>query len=864
MSQKEQSAFIGEAATYPAHVTLDYIRVNFQPQESDTPTDYLADMGQSYGLQGNGETYGWRKVSNNDPVENRPAVEMDSRYRTFNAFQKRNDPDPDEYYLWEIALAAGDYDVTVVTGDPDDDTGLSYKIRASGDGVDAVDLIDGTVTTFNPWLENTETVTVTAGHGALWLYSGNWSLDNTICYIELVPDGAPEDAIRVNFEPIGYATPDGYLSDTGLAYGDRGDYDYGWRRIEGSLPAVDNFQGIARVRTEAASLNLRTLNQMQRPDGLGGMDHYQWEIALTNGNYYVYVKAGDPYVYENRSYEITANGVTPAILEGTTSKEQPFVSGGATVNVTNGKLTLASGDTNLENTLCYVIIVEVPVGGDEEPAYDLPLAYDPLDAGVLMEDSHFEYEWDDLYRLTRATDKTWEAGAAIPEYVTYLYDALGRRVARNYSDQANGWENIITIYDGVVPIEERYTSGDNDDEIKRRFYYEDGINKVALVEIYDGQTTPQHSYVPLTDDRGTVVGVVDVTNPTTPAIVEKLYYNSTGLCKSFDGSGNEKTVTVGTHTFNIGRSEFIPFGWCGVVRDEFTGKYHTHFREYDPIHGRWLSEDPAGYRDGLSLYAAYMGVNDIDPWGLASRKEVLQYAGRARCKWKGSVIPAINQLAMMAASDKYTDEDLDRQVDRIEAAYNLFYSNVTDFHEKMLEHWDGEWWLSSKQMRLTDIRFRLNRLEVPGIYPSRENYWARIRSGSTISRRLSDDIKFNEKVYIGCRVTETGCAIASTALGGGALIAGGREVLKREGGKALFKWSMKQGVFLAAGYGVSTGIDKLSDSLNLSQETRVGLAMLQVVLLHRAKTKAKQINAANKTDRNNLKLSQSGFGHRLC
>ena len=61
---------------------------------------------------------------------------------------------------------------------------------------------------------------------------------------------------------------------------------------------------------------------------------------------------------------------------------------------------------------------------------------------------------------------------------------------------------------------------------------------------------------------------------------------------------------------------YIPFGWCGMFRDEFTGKYHTHFRDFDPLNNRWLSPDPAGYMDGLNLYAAYMGVNRIDLYGL--------------------------------------------------------------------------------------------------------------------------------------------------------------------------------------------------------------------------------------------------------
>jgi hypothetical protein len=53
-----------------------------------------------------------------------------------------------------------------------------------------------------------------------------------------------------------------------------------------------------------------------------------------------------------------------------------------------------------------------------------------------------------------------------------------------------------------------------------------------------------------------------------------------------------------------------------LYKDRFSGLYDTQYREYDPVHGRWLSPAPAGYRDGLNLYAAYMGVNGIDPLGL--------------------------------------------------------------------------------------------------------------------------------------------------------------------------------------------------------------------------------------------------------
>ena len=114
-------------------------------------------------------------------------------------------------------------------------------------------------------------------------------------------------------------------------------------------------------------------------------------------------------------------------------------------------------------------------------------------------------------------------------------------------------------------------------------------------------------------------------------IIEKLYYNSTGLCKSYylsgDGLYYDKLRGDGSG-YNLCRSEFIPFGWCGMYRDQFTGLYHTHFREYDPLHGRWLSKDPAGYADGLNLYNAYMGVNGVDPLGLWDEAGVIDEYSR--------------------------------------------------------------------------------------------------------------------------------------------------------------------------------------------------------------------------------------------
>ena len=183
-------------------------------------------------------------------------------------------------------------------------------------------------------------------------------------------------------------------------------------------------------------------------------------------------------------------------------------------------------------------------------------------------------------------------------------------MAHQYTGGANldtvKWADRVLVYDGVSLIEERTLS---DGVLQDRYYYEDGLHRLALIQ------TGATEYVPLIDERGTVMGLTN----TTGLVQEKLYYNSTGLMKAFDGLDVEKHAPSGLE--NIARSEFVPFGWTGMYKDRFTGLYHTHFREYDPVHGRWLSEDPAGYQDGLNLYAAYMGVNATDPLGTKSRRK---------------------------------------------------------------------------------------------------------------------------------------------------------------------------------------------------------------------------------------------------
>jgi RHS repeat-associated protein len=63
-----------------------------------------------------------------------------------------------------------------------------------------------------------------------------------------------------------------------------------------------------------------------------------------------------------------------------------------------------------------------------------------------------------------------------------------------------------------------------------------------------------------------------------------------------------------------------PIRFQGQYHDEETGLYYNRHRFYDPLQGRYVTQDPIGLRGGLNLHAyAPNPVGWIDPLGLAYR-----------------------------------------------------------------------------------------------------------------------------------------------------------------------------------------------------------------------------------------------------
>ncbi len=157
------------------------ISVNFQDGTAETPVGYLMDVGQVFGDQGNGFTYGW-DADNSAHARNRNnVISPDERYDTFNHLQK----DLPAGRVWEIELPNGNYSVHVVVGESDN-YDSTFDIQAEG-----VTIVSGQATATVRWFENTAIVVV--ADGRLSLSNGPTAVNNKICYVDIgrLPDSMP-------------------------------------------------------------------------------------------------------------------------------------------------------------------------------------------------------------------------------------------------------------------------------------------------------------------------------------------------------------------------------------------------------------------------------------------------------------------------------------------------------------------------------------------------------------------------------------------------------------------------------------------------------------------------------------------------
>jgi len=203
---------------------------------------------------------------------------------------------------------------------------------------------------------------------------------------------------------------------------------------------------------------------------------------------------------------------------------------------------------------------------------------------------HFVYDWAN--RLVEVWD-----GAQLT--AAYTYDALNRRVTKTVGSVTTRY-----VHSGAQVIEEYEGSATTP---ARAYVYGPGTDNPVLLD--DGTAT----YYYLVDRQHSVLGLTTATG----AIVESCTYTAFGQRQLFDSNG----APLADSTFHS------PFGYTGQQFDPETGLWYYRNRMYSAELGRFLQRDPAGYVDGLNLYA-YVRNNPltlVDPSGLSPRYSGLTY-----------------------------------------------------------------------------------------------------------------------------------------------------------------------------------------------------------------------------------------------
>jgi RHS repeat-associated protein len=197
------------------------------------------------------------------------------------------------------------------------------------------------------------------------------------------------------------------------------------------------------------------------------------------------------------------------------------------------------------------------------------------------------YSWKSIlwYSFNRQSTMTGPGGN-----VEYVYDALGRRVAKIV-------DHLTTYYVYHVTsqvIEER----DAADQLTARYTYGAGIDEALLMERGD-QTYTYHR-----DALGSITEVTDQSGN----LVERYEYDVYGAPQFFDRTGKPLTASA------IGN----PILFTGRWYDAESGNYDYRARVYSPTLGRFLQMDPLGVAAGdrnLYRYAFNNPLTFTDPSG---------------------------------------------------------------------------------------------------------------------------------------------------------------------------------------------------------------------------------------------------------
>ncbi len=232
-----------------------------------------------------------------------------------------------------------------------------------------------------------------------------------------------------------------------------------------------------------------------------------------------------------------------------------------------------------------------------------------------------EYSWDHRNRLVQVVEK--DAQGQVTQTVDYTYDVFDRRIAKSVTPAVGPAHVEQFIYDGPH-IALRFENGN----LASRYLHGPAIDQILADEQMDLTTGTTDTVLwPLTDNLGTVRDLAEFDAPTgTTSVVNHIHYDAFGNITS------ESNATI-DHLF----------AYTGRDGDSDVDLQYNRARWYDPVQGRWLSQDPIGFSAGDANLYRYVenGVTGaVDPSGLADFPAGTKYIRR---DWwvKKSLVPGV-------------------------------------------------------------------------------------------------------------------------------------------------------------------------------------------------------------------------------
>jgi type VI secretion system secreted protein VgrG len=238
-------------------------------------------------------------------------------------------------------------------------------------------------------------------------------------------------------------------------------------------------------------------------------------------------------------------------------------------------------------------------------------------------DVTMRYGYDAVHQLREVTQ-------ANGVNARYEYDALGRRVAKHVTAKGRTTTTLF-VWDGDWMIQE-ITNG------KAITYVKHPDHAGPLAKIENGKV---YHYV--NDHLGTPQELHDASGK----IVWAAEYSAYGLVRKYlvDEISN-------------------PIRFAGQYYDAETGLRYNRFRYYDPLAGRYLTQDPIGLKGGINQYAYVKGnpVLRVDPLGLqeADAYDPVFNGNRSLSDNMSDIVESVSEKAKKVVEEKskiFTGQD---------------------------------------------------------------------------------------------------------------------------------------------------------------------------------------------------------------